>query len=71
MAGHMSTRNILRAVGGSVVVLALAGLTRAGDRPQWGEAWSRNMVSDERGLVESFDPASGRGVKWRAALGTQ
>jgi outer membrane protein assembly factor BamB len=41
------------------------------DRPQWGEAWSRNMVSGERNLPESFDPATGRNIKWTAQLGTE
>ena len=41
------------------------------DRPQWGEAWSRNMVSSEHNLPESFDPATGRNVKWSAELGTE
>lgn len=43
----------------------------AGDRPQWGQAWSRNMVSDERGLPDSFDPKTGRNIKWVARLGTE
>ena len=42
-----------------------------GDRPQWGEAWSRNMVSPERNLPDSFDPASGKNIKWSAQLGTE
>jgi outer membrane protein assembly factor BamB len=41
------------------------------DRPQWGEAWSRNMVSNERHLPESFDPTTGRNIKWSAELGTE
>src|SRR5512137_1860257 len=41
------------------------------DQPQWGEAWSRNMVSSETGLAESFDPATGRNIKWIAELGTE
>ncbi|HEY6168973.1 MAG TPA: PQQ-binding-like beta-propeller repeat protein, partial [Verrucomicrobiae bacterium] len=43
----------------------------AGDQPQWGQAWSRNMVSSERGLPDSFDPASGKNIKWVAKLGTE
>lgn len=43
----------------------------AADQPQWGQAWSRNMVSNEKGLPASFDPATGRNVKWSAALGNQ
>jgi outer membrane protein assembly factor BamB len=46
-------------------------LTNAADQSQWGSAWTRNMVSDERGLPSDFDPASGRSIKWTAALGTE
>ena len=41
------------------------------DQPQWGQAWSRNMVSAEQGLPESFDPPSGRNLQWSAELGTE
>ena len=44
---------------------------RAADQPQWGQAWSRNMVSDERGLPDSFDPETGRNIKWSSELGTE
>ena len=43
----------------------------AGDQAQWGQAWSRNMVSDERGLPETFDPQTGKHIKWSARLGTE
>src|SRR5262245_18412482 len=43
----------------------------AGDQPQWGQAWSRNMVSPERGLIHDFDPKTGRNIRWTAALGTE
>jgi outer membrane protein assembly factor BamB len=43
----------------------------AADQPQWGQAWSRNMVSDERGLPDSFDPQSGKNILWSAELGTE
>ena len=43
----------------------------AEDRPQWGRKYSRNMVSDETGLPESFDPATGKNIKWVAPLGAQ
>jgi outer membrane protein assembly factor BamB len=52
-------------------VMASAPGTTAGDQPAWGQPWSRNMVSAERGLPESFDLASGRRVKWEAVLGTE
>src|ERR1043166_8942186 len=45
--------------------------TPAADQPQWGDGWSRNMVSSERNLPETFDPASGKNVKWSAELGTE
>ncbi len=44
---------------------------RAADQPQWGQAWSRNLASPERGLPESFDPPSGKNIKWTAQLGTE
>ena len=43
----------------------------AADQPQWGQAWSRNMVSGEKGLPDSFDPKTGRNIKWVARLGTE
>ncbi|MGB2827428.1 MAG: hypothetical protein WBC50_04435, partial [Dehalococcoidales bacterium] len=43
----------------------------ADDQPQWGQRYSRNMVSNETGLPESFDPATGKNIKWVAPLGTQ
>ena len=43
----------------------------AADQPQWGRAWSRNLVSDERGLPDSFDPQTGRNILWSAELGTE
>lgn len=41
------------------------------DQPQWGQRHSRNMVSLEKGLAESFDPETKRNIKWSAPLGTQ
>src|SRR6266576_3567728 len=43
----------------------------ANDQPQWGQAWSRNMVSDEKALLETFDPSTGKNIKWSARLGSQ
>jgi outer membrane protein assembly factor BamB len=70
MRGMVMSR-VLDRVAVMGALMFLFAPARAGDRPQWGQAWSRNMVSEERGLVESFDPASGGNVKWRAALGNQ
>ncbi len=41
------------------------------DQPQWGQAWTRNLVSAERGLPDSFDPSSGKNIKWSVELGTE
>ncbi len=64
---HTNTTPAILAV--ILIVGGLAG-TRAADQPQWGELHSRNQVSTETGLPESFDPATGRNVKWSAELGT-
>jgi outer membrane protein assembly factor BamB len=48
-----------------------AGLLSAADQPQWGQAWSRNMVSAERNLPDHFDPATKENVRWMAELGTE
>lgn len=43
----------------------------ATDQPQWGQAWSRNMISVETNLPDFFDPASGTNIEWSAELGTE
>ena len=43
----------------------------AGDQPQFGHAWTRNMVSSEKGLPDNFDPTSGQNIRWIAKLGTE
>ncbi|MFO1498273.1 MAG: PQQ-binding-like beta-propeller repeat protein [Verrucomicrobiota bacterium] len=55
------------------VWLALATIwsLQAADQRQWGQAWSRNMVSDELGLADSFDPKTGRNIAWAARLGSE
>ncbi len=54
----------------STCVLAASILT-AGDQPQWGQRHTRNMVSDEKGLPDSFDPATGEGIRWTVDLGNE
>ncbi|MFZ2642634.1 MAG: PQQ-binding-like beta-propeller repeat protein [Verrucomicrobiia bacterium] len=44
--------------------------TWAADQPQWGQRYSRNMVSEEKNLPDSFDPKTGQNIKWSVALGT-
>ena len=54
-----------------LVVAACSAAALAADQPQWGEAWTRNLVSAEKGLPDSWDLESGRNVAWVAPLGTQ
>ncbi|MBM3889745.1 MAG: PQQ-like beta-propeller repeat protein [Verrucomicrobia bacterium] len=56
----------------SLSLLCVAALSaQAADQPQWGQRYSRNMVSEEKGLPDSFDPATGRNIKWSVPIGTQ
>ena len=52
------------------VILAV-DIAFAADQPQWGEAWSRNMISNERRLPDAFDLKTGQNIKWSAELGTE
>jgi outer membrane protein assembly factor BamB len=52
-------------------LILLADGAPALDQPQWGEAWSRNMVAKEKNLPASFDRQSGQNIKWTASLGTE
>ena len=57
----------------SIVVVtfwAVSGV-RAQETARWGFTPSRNLVSDETGLPADWDPATGRNIKWKAALGSQ
>ena len=56
----------------SLAIILLAVTTgQAADQPQWGQYHSRNMVSEETGLPESCDPATGKNIRWSVAIGTQ
>ncbi|MGC8743177.1 MAG: PQQ-binding-like beta-propeller repeat protein [Verrucomicrobiia bacterium] len=57
-----------------LVVVAVVSSTLniiAKDLPQWGEQYSRNMVSPETNLPDFFDPATGKNIKWIVQLGSQ
>ena len=54
-----------------ILFSTLTGPLFAADQPQWGQAWTRNMVSAERGLPSSFDLETGKNVQWIVPLGTQ
>ena len=51
--------------------LIVISAVNADDQPQWGQRYSRNMVSDETHLPDTFDPETGKNIKWIADLGTQ
>lgn len=51
--------------------LFIISVVYADDQPQWGQRYSRNMVSDETGLPETFNPTTGKNIKWVVPLGTQ
>lgn len=59
----------------TIVLAMLTGVlwiaARAGDQPQFGQAWTRNFVSTERGLPDGFDPKTGTNIHWSVALGTE
>jgi outer membrane protein assembly factor BamB len=58
-------------LGGSLVFASGRVSAIAADQPQWGEAWSRNMVSAERGLPATFDPTTRANLKWAVDIGTE
>ncbi len=69
----MLTEKILSKLSIPTLIFSLVVISTvyADDQPQWGQRYSRNMVSDETGLPESFDPATDKNIKWIAELGTQ
>ena len=61
-------RSIVLAV---LCLAASAARVTAADQPQWGERFTRNMISEEKGLPDSFDPATGQNIKWAAKIGNE
>lgn len=67
---HPRFRGVPRWLAPALLMLgAVASL--AADHRQLGQAWTRNMVSDERQLPERFDPKTGENVHWSVRLGTE
>jgi len=54
-----------------ILLFVWNGAILAADSPQWGQPGSRNMMSGEKHLPDSFDPATGKNMKWVANLGDQ
>ncbi len=58
----------------ALIALCTAAVATTGfgaDQPQWGQRYSRNMVSDETNLPATFDPETGENVRWSVSLGTE
>ena len=53
------------------VPMLIVAICHAADQPQWGQRHTRNMVSEEKGLPDAFDPATNTNIKWVAKLGSQ
>ena len=48
----------------------VAAAATAADQPQLGERFTRNQISSETNLPDQVDPATGKGIKWTAKLGS-
>jgi outer membrane protein assembly factor BamB len=64
-------RHLFRELSCVAALGGFAAAAYAADQPQWGQRHTRNMVSEEKGLPESFDPETGMNVRWAAKLGSQ
>ena len=65
------TRTTFACLASLTFVLGGVASAKAADQPQWGHAWTRNMISAERGLPDSFDPRARRNIKWSVNIGTE
>ena len=57
-------------VAGFQFIMGYSCQAQGKDCPQWGERYTRNMVSDETGLPSSFNIETGKNVKWSVSLGS-
>jgi len=55
----------------ATLLLITGAAPPAKEQAMFGNTWSRNMVSDEKGLPENWDPKTGANIKWVATLGSQ
>lgn len=66
-----SAAHLPRAVAWLLLVPLLAAPIAHADHPQWGHAWSRNMVSPVTPLPNRFDLATGENHVWSIPLGSE
>jgi outer membrane protein assembly factor BamB len=66
----LSAASLFVLLGGAGAAL-LPGAPAAVERAMFGNTFSRNMVSDEKGLPGDWDVKTGRNVKWWADVGSQ
>jgi outer membrane protein assembly factor BamB len=53
------------------VIIVFTNFSSADDQPQWGEYHSRNMISNETGLVGTFNLETKENIKWVVPLGSE
>ena len=51
------------AISGFLIHLNYFSVAQSTDSPQWGQKHSRNMISDEKGLPEQFNPGTDENIK--------
>jgi outer membrane protein assembly factor BamB len=68
MTGSKTALVLTLSVLGGAVVLAQAP---AAGQAMFGNTYSRNMVSDEKGLPADFDVKTGKNLRWWADVGSQ
>ena len=55
----------------AIDILLITSMRAEDETPMhWGQGYSRNMATTVRNLPESFDPKTGRNIRWTAELGT-
>src|SRR5579871_2566115 len=55
----------------ALAIVAVMVWAVSGDWPMWGGTPDRNMVSDAKGIVTTWDVNSKKNVKWVSELGSQ
>ena len=61
-----ASRQCILGLFAAIMLWAAAFALRADDQTQFGEQYSRNMISPEKSLPAAFDPKTGKNIKWKA-----